>query len=179
MYVCGKMWSKTVKKLVDRPRKVAYTVTEEGVFYFCFIFPASVPLPLAILTNLVVTVAMKQVSDPGLANPGQRLKWYVLFRSRARVKPSLRLTFEERSVLFLLGGLWFRNLLCGEGLFAFLENEPSSLLRRVSRDGMYRHILFYYALFYWVLYILQLFFNKLKVCGNSCVVRWWLAFFSN
>ena len=63
---------KTVKKLVDRPRKVAYTVTEEGVFYFCFIFPASVPLPLAILTNLAVTVALKQVSDPGLANPEDR-----------------------------------------------------------------------------------------------------------
>lgn len=78
MYVGGKMWSKTVKKLVDRPRKVAYAVTEEGVFYFCFIFPATVPLPLVTLTNPVVIVAMKQVSDPGLAKPGgQRLKWYV------------------------------------------------------------------------------------------------------
>ena len=66
------MWSKTLKKLVDRPRKAAYAVTEEGVFYFCFIFPASVPLPLATLTNLVVIVAMKQVSDSGLANPGDR-----------------------------------------------------------------------------------------------------------
>lgn len=73
---------------------------------------------------------------------------YALFRSRVRVKSSLRLTFEERSVLFLLGGLGFRDLLCGEGLFTFLENEPSSLQRRVSRDGIYRHILFYCALLY-------------------------------
>ena len=64
------MGSKIVKKVVDRLRKVAYAVIEEGVFYyFCFVCPASVPLPLATLTDLV---AMKQVSDPGLVNLGDR-----------------------------------------------------------------------------------------------------------
>lgn len=97
--------SKIVKKVVDRLRKVAYAVIEEGVFYFCFVCLPSVPLPLATLTDLVAIVAMKQVSDPGLVNLGeQRLKRYTAFRSRVRVIPSRRLTFKERSALFLLGG---------------------------------------------------------------------------
>lgn len=104
-YVCRKIGSKIVKKVVDRLRKVAHAVTEEGVFYFCFVCPPSVPLPLVTLTDLVAIVAMKQVSDPGLVNLGeQRLKRYTAFRSRVRVKPSRRLTFKERSALFLLGG---------------------------------------------------------------------------
>lgn len=120
---------------------------------------------------------MKQGSDADLAHPGGRGSKDVPLRSRAGLKPSLRLTSKRRAFSagrLSKGCLRVRDLLRAGGLLALGGSEPhvQKTARRQRRDLQAHLDLSCSALLSFpdTAFFFSSLFNKLKVCGNPALL---------